>query len=112
MFSPECSARCCLGNPLIAVHALRSLRDLLSSLQSQKDCGKASTNPPLQEVVSEEANRAAGFTVQPAVAERSGSRYPECKQRELALALIELLISGFRDASPTAGGGDVPEADR
>jgi hypothetical protein len=37
---------------------------------------------------------------------------PEGKQRELALALIELLISGFQDASPKAGGGDEPEAHR
>jgi hypothetical protein len=37
--------------------------------------------------------------------------FPESKQRELAQALIELLISGFRDASPVLGGGDEPEAD-
>ena len=36
---------------------------------------------------------------------------PESKQKELALALIELLISGFRDANPALGGGDEPEAD-
>lgn len=40
---------------------------------------------------------------------------PESKQKELALALVELLISGFRDNIPgpaAAGGGDEPEADR
>jgi hypothetical protein len=38
---------------------------------------------------------------------------PEGKQKELTLALVELLISGFQDSvpSPTTGGGDEPEAD-
>lgn len=35
---------------------------------------------------------------------------PDGKQRELVLALIELLIGGFRQASPALGGGDEPEA--
>src|SRR5262249_52618592 len=76
MFSLECSTRCCLGTPLIAIDALRSLRDLLSSLQSSKDCGKASANPPLQEGGSEEANRAFESTTQPAVAKRSSGSNP------------------------------------
>jgi hypothetical protein len=38
---------------------------------------------------------------------------PEGKQKELALALVELLISGFQDSvqSPATGGGNEPEAD-
>lgn len=36
---------------------------------------------------------------------------PEGKQKELAMALIELLISGLRDVSATPGGGDEPKAD-
>ena len=38
---------------------------------------------------------------------------PEGKQKELALALVELLISGFQDGvqSPATGGGNEPEAD-
>jgi hypothetical protein len=37
---------------------------------------------------------------------------PEGAQKELALALVELLISGFRETSPSprTGGGDDPEA--
>lgn len=37
---------------------------------------------------------------------------PEGKQRELALTLVELLISGVPDRAegPAAGGGDEPEA--
>lgn len=36
---------------------------------------------------------------------------PADKQKELAMALIELLISELRRASPTTGGGDESEVD-
>jgi hypothetical protein len=48
------------------------------------------------------------------MANNPAAAIPENKQRELSLALVELLISGFRDSapSPTPRGGDEPEADR
>jgi hypothetical protein len=46
--------------------------------------------------------------------EESVMAVPESKQKELALALVELLISGYRDSIPSAaaGGENEPEADR
>jgi hypothetical protein len=37
---------CSLGKPLIALEALRELRDLLCALHDAPKCGKASLKPP------------------------------------------------------------------
>jgi hypothetical protein len=37
---------CALGRPLIALEALRDLRDLLNALQDPSECDKASLKPP------------------------------------------------------------------
>ncbi len=114
MFDAGCLVRCRLGAPLIAIDALQNLRDLLSTLQPSKECGKDSSNPPFTEVSSEEANRTARVTTEPAHSSQSSGSNPENKQRELSLALVELLISGFRDSAPNLAprGGDEPEVDR
>lgn len=75
MFNPSCSTRYYLGPPLIAVDALRHLRDLLSSLRPSEDFGKDSANPPFMEGAIEEHNRTARVATQPATGEQSdGSR--------------------------------------
>ena len=45
MMDPSCE-QCSLGEPLIAVDALRKLRDLLNALQHPPRCDKASLRLP------------------------------------------------------------------
>jgi len=113
MLNPEC-AQFSLGPPLVAVEALLELRDLLTTLRLPADCDKASLKSSLQEEAHEATREAPSrqfnlpLLVLPALA------VPKQKQRELALALMELLIDAARPHAEfqVNGGGDEPEANR
>lgn len=75
MFSSDCTIRCSLGAPLIAVEALCELRDLLSSLHPTNGCGKASLKP-FKEEVSEATKSDRKSTTEPATSNQPGSGSP------------------------------------
>jgi hypothetical protein len=114
MFRPDCSVKYSLGDPLVAISALCDLRDLLSSLQPSEGWDKDSTNPPSTEGLSEKTKPAERAAAEPAVARGVSDSRPRKQAKELALALVELLISGYRDSIPSAavGGENEPKADR
>ena len=71
MFSPDCTVKCSLGPPLIAIEALKSLQDLLSVRQLKGSCDTPSLNPPSKERGSEEGNSSARDAAKPRVSKRN-----------------------------------------
>ena len=100
MFNADC-ARFTLGRPLIRIEALRELREVLTAWQTTSSCDKASLRQSPLEVVHEtpsEADRLS--TVASAVAYRIQGRDSgdiHDKQKELAVALVGLLISAAQE---------------
>lgn len=75
MFSPEC-AIFSVSSPLVAVDALTSLREFLSSLQCPNDCAKSSVNPTPKERASEAIDSQKKRATEPAAARRSSNGSP------------------------------------
>ena len=113
VFSPDC-ASFSVGPPLICEAALIELRDVLSAWHSSTDCDKPSMEETHREVLCDSTCEAAGPTVEPTARRCPKIVIPDAKQRELALALLELLIGAAQASNPRLedGGGDELEADR
>jgi hypothetical protein len=113
IFSPEC-AKFSIGSPLICAEAMRDLRDVLSTWQAAHGWDKASQEQSPREVVRESTAKLLHSQLNLLLSNAPKTVIPDENQRELVIALMELLIEAAqeRDADVTNGGGDEHEANR
>lgn len=111
MFSPK-SVQFTLGSPLIAVHALAELRELLTALQISSGHDNALLKSSLKEGVGQSNSKAIQWQLNLGLANEASNTVPGDKQLELARAPVEVLIEAARDGvePEREGGGDESEA--
>jgi hypothetical protein len=115
MCSPE-SSGFILGAPQISVEALLELRLLLDTLQVSSACDTASRVSSSKEGADENVRGQAGSRTDKTAPARASSKpaIPADKQKELACALMELLLNAAQEylpnASETDNGGKLDES--
>jgi hypothetical protein len=106
MLDPEC-AHLALGPPQIAVAALLELRDLLSALQLASGFHNTSLRSFREEAAADEATSRTILQLNLSFLNATATVIPGGKQKELTLALVELLSSAAAEGvQPQANGGD------
>ena len=113
MLSPDCK-RFSLGRPVISVGALLELRDVLATLRQASIYDEPSLERVSKEGVNEATSESNDSTAKSAAQRRTGAAVPGGKQRDLEVALMELLINAARESIEERenGGEHEPETDR
>jgi hypothetical protein len=111
MFRPE-SMHFPLGSPLISVEALAALHDLIGALRTPASCDMASLSQPPKEEMKRPA-MPTNIQFNLPLLDVPAAALPANKQRELDLALVELLLNAARKSAglPAQGDGNESEAD-
>jgi len=97
MFRPEC-AYLTLGSPIVSVEALAALRDLLDTLRARPQCDMHSLDQSSEEGVNETPAMPSNMQLTLPLPNAPAAAIPSDKQRELSLALVELLLSAARES--------------